>query len=325
MVTDKMSGVQMLAQKKWGVFNHYLDCVVCDSERFGTLSWNDAVNMLDVERLAYRLHKMNVGYYFITLLQGSKHLLAPNATYDSIAGTKPGEACAIRDIPMELAEALAKYDIDLCLYYTGDGPWMHEEIGEKFGFVAPREHVSERFVKKWASVLEEYAVRYGDRVKAWWIDGCYGQPAPHRPECAFHYTDELLTHYYNAIKKGNPTAAVAFNDGVDYLVHKYYVNEEFTAGESRGIREKIPQTGNLDGALHHVLFPLGVRESFIGGAWACEGVKYPKEYILQYIRAMNRLGGAVTVDIKVYADGDLDAEQEAVLRWVGILIKRKRI
>ncbi len=26
---------------------------------------------------------------------------------------------------------------------------------------------------KYASVLEEYAMRYGENVKGWWIDGCY--------------------------------------------------------------------------------------------------------------------------------------------------------
>jgi hypothetical protein len=315
-MAKQRSGLEMFNQKKWGVFNHYLYPLFCPAEG-EALTWNETVHLLDVERLAYSLHKMNAGYYFITLMQGTSHLLAPNATYDAIAGTKPGEACAIRDIPLELSEALAKYDIDLCLYYTGDGPWKDETVGGKFGFVPPLERVGEDFVKKWAAVLEEYAVRYGERVKAWWIDGCYGQPAPHRPECAFRYTDELLSHYYNAIKKGNPNAAVAFNDGVDYLVHKYYSREEYTAGESRGIREKIPQTGTLDGALHHVLFPLGVTDGFAGGAWACPGVKYRDDYILQFIKRMNRLGGAVTVDIKVNADGSFDREQEETLRRIG--------
>lgn len=66
------------------------------------------------------------------------------------------------------------------------------------------------------------------------MDGCYGISLSHRQ--GFHYTEELLTYYYNAIKKGNPNAAAAVNDGVDHMVHKYYVNEEFTAGEFRGIR-----------------------------------------------------------------------------------------
>ena len=313
---NQRSGLEMFAEKKWGVFHHYLYPLFCPEEGEAP-SWNDTVNSIDVERLAYRLHKMNAGYYFITLMQGTNHMLAPNATYDAIAGTKPGEACAIRDIPMELSEALAKYDIDLCLYYTGDGPWKEKRILEKFGSVLPLQPVSEEFVKNWAAVLEEYAVRYGDRVKAWWIDGCYGRPAPHRPECAYYYTDELLSYYYDAIKRGNPHAAVAFNDGVDYLVHKYYAREEYTAGESRGIREKNPQTGMLDGALHHVLFPLGVSENFAGGAWACPGVKYRNDHLLQYIKRMNALGGAVTVDVKVEVDGGFDPEQEETLRWIG--------
>ena len=33
--------------------------------------------------------------------------------------------------------------------------------------------MNDEFIEKWASVLEEYAVRYGDKVKGWWIDGCY--------------------------------------------------------------------------------------------------------------------------------------------------------
>jgi len=101
--------------------------------------------------------------------------------------------------------------------------------------------------KKWAAVLEEYAVRYGDKVKAWWIDGCYGAPASHRVE-RFGYTDELLSHYYRAVKKGNPDAAVTFNNGVTLNLEKYYANEDFVAGESRGIREKLPQCKYIDGA-----------------------------------------------------------------------------
>ena len=50
------------------------------------ISWSDAVKAFDVERLAHSLHKMNVGYYFITLMQGIKHMPAPNATYDAIGG-----------------------------------------------------------------------------------------------------------------------------------------------------------------------------------------------------------------------------------------------
>ena len=314
---------EYLSSRKWGVFTHYLHSLICDPSHIsnrmtGITDWNEAVSRVDVERLAYSLHRMNVGYYFITLMQGDRYLLAPNATFDSIAGTKPGEACALRDLPMELADALAKYGIDLCLYYTGDGPWKDEIIGNRFGFVAPRENVSMDFVEKWASVLEEYAVRYGDRVKAWWIDGCYGGPSPFRRE-QFGYTDELLAPYERAIRKGNPMAAIAFNDGGSPIrLEKHYVNEDFTAGESRQIRERsAPLTKYVDGALHHVLFPLGANTNFRDGVWGACGLKHPKEYVLRYIEAMNAFGGIVTVDIAHFIDGSLDPEQEAALRFVG--------
>ena len=29
------------------------------------------------------------------------------------------------------------------------------------------------WVERWARVLECFAVRYGAKVKGWWIDGCY--------------------------------------------------------------------------------------------------------------------------------------------------------
>ncbi len=64
-------------------------------------------------------------------------MLAPNETHDEIAGTAPGEACAVRDIPMELADKLKKYGIKLCLYYTGDGPHFEPEIGPKFEITEP--------------------------------------------------------------------------------------------------------------------------------------------------------------------------------------------
>ena len=158
---------QFLRDRKWGIFNHYLWHDICaegNSHNRGTgvTDWNTAVNMFDVERLAYTLHQMNAGYYFITLQQGTRHLLAPNETFDKIAGTKPGEACATRDLPLELYEALSKYDIDLCLYYTGDGPHFDPVLSKKFdcftGDFDEKRPVDEKFCTKWASVLEDDAL-----------------------------------------------------------------------------------------------------------------------------------------------------------------------
>ncbi len=309
---------EFLAEKKWGVFTHYLAHSMCDptdhhNRGVGEISWNDAVNMFDVERLAYTLNKMHAGYYFITLMQGTRHMLAPNETYDKIAGTKPGEACAKRDLPMELAVELEKYGIDFCLYYTGDGPHKDPVIGPKFGFTGSAgdgAHISREFCEKWASVVGEYAERYGSRVKGWWMDGFYAD--------FFGYTNELRSIYYKAIKKGNPNAAVAFNDGVKNGFWRVYPEEEFICGEFNDFL-LIPYNKYIEGAQAHVLAPLGYdMDGFKDwNGWSRSGLRHTKEYMRDYIRAVSRVGGAVSVDMVTYIDGTFDVEQEFAMHWVG--------
>ena len=253
-----------MVQKRWGVFTHYLSGIQNNSSNVlnqgaGQTSWNDCVNDYDVKKLADSLVRCGAGYYFITLMQGRETMIAPNATFDSIAGTKPGEACAERDLVADIFEALEPLGIDLYLYYTGDGPYAHPEIGKKFGFTEPRsEGVTPEFVEKWAAVLEEYAVRYGERVKGWWIDGCY--------RGFFKYTDELLEPYYRACKKGNPDTLVAMNDGVFPDYRKNYANEDFVCGEFKS-PTVIPPSRFIDGAQAHMLTPLGE-------TWARPGSRY---------------------------------------------------
>lgn len=309
------TAVDRFSESKWGVFNHYL----CGLQNGGSslrnpsgrvTSWNECVNEFDVERLAYSLHKMHAGYYFITLMQGGRYLCAPNAVYDKICGTKPGEACSERDLPMDLSLALEKYGIDLYLYYTGDGPFLDPELGVKMGMTEPRKPVTEFFLNNWSAVLREFAERYGDRVKGWWIDGCYGW---------LGYNEQTLDYYDRAIRAGNPNALIAYNyagaaEGeLKCSPHK----EDYFAGE-RNDFVCVPPSRMVNGEQTHVFAPLGVLPpQYGGGAWAFPGVKHDKEYMLDYIKRVNAVGAPVTVDIVVYRDGSFDPEQEELLTYVG--------
>ena len=299
--------------RRFGVFNHFL--YSAPSSRPDTLAtqptpdWNACVEHFDVEDMARRLHAVGAGYYWITIMQGRKYMLAPNAAFDAIAGTKPGEACAHRDLIADLAEALARYDIDLFLYFTGDGPYLDVEIGKKFGLYEPRKHVTMNFVAKWASVLREYAMRYGTGVKGWWIDGCYRD--------FLGYTEELLTPYYEACKAGNPDCLVAMNNGVKPDFRKYYSKEEITAGEFNDFAV-LPPSRFIDGAQAHILAPLGVSaDGSEWGGWRRPGLKRSKEYMLDYVRRANAVGMPVTIDIFVGHDASWDAEQKAALQYIG--------
>ncbi len=286
---------------KWGIFSHYLyrapACPEADK------NWSRRVDSFDTDRLAANLAEMGAGYYFITIMQGTRHMIAPNKTYDEIAGTQPGEACSHRDLILDISNSLQKYGIDLYLYFTGDGPWLDDSVNRKFGFFEPRENISEEFVKKWASVTREYALRYGDRICGWWFDGCYDY---------FGYNNELLSHLYDAVKAGNPNTITSFNNGVD-KGGKWYEKEEFTCGEFNDFTF-IPKERFTDGAQTHVLIPLGLLPDGVPGGWGAKGAVRDAEYLSRYVNAVNANGGVVTIDIHIEPDGSFDPEQVAVLK-----------
>lgn len=297
--------------RKWGVFNHYLYVLQNNPDSpnsYGKKTdWDTLVHEFDTELLAKNLHEMGAGYYVITVMQGTRHMIAPNAAFDRIAGTQPGEACSTRDLVEDLYRSLARYDIDLFLYFTGDGPYKDDREGRRFGFVPPREvGVTLPFVEKWASVLEEYAIRYGDKVKGWWIDGCYKD--------YFKYTDEMLALYYNACKKGNPNALVSCNNGVTKELEGCFAFEDYLCGEQTDFT-LIPKKRFYGAAQAHILAPLGIGEDGIG--WGAFGTKRDAAYLSDYLQRFHAAGGVLTFDIGVYRDGSFDRAQMEILKAVG--------
>ena len=93
-----------LHEKKWGVSITYSYPRVKQEG----MSWNDCVNSVNVKKLARELHEMGAGYLLWGVIHNSCHMNVPNATYDAIAGTRPGDICATRDIVEELYEELSK-------------------------------------------------------------------------------------------------------------------------------------------------------------------------------------------------------------------------
>ena len=294
----------------FGLFNHYLYGV------HGNRDWIANTNALDIPAMAARIAETGAARYCITLMQGTRYMLAPNATYDRIAGTAPGEACALRDIPLELGSELKKYGIDLYLYYTGDGPHKDPAIAPRFEIPEDRhDGLPRAFVEKWTDVLREYSLRYGDLVKGWWVDGCYDY---------FGYDDDLLSLYESAIKAGNPDALIALNGGVSETgIMKYYRNEDYTCGE-RVDFDFVPANGTVDGSQAHILVPLGLPpegENF-WSSWAMPGVKYDAAYLADYMRRLKSVGCALTIDVAIYPDGSFDAMQVETLKKASELLAR---
>ncbi|MBQ8209509.1 MAG: hypothetical protein IJZ35_02865 [Clostridia bacterium] len=304
-----INGKDRLYNCKFGVFTHYIGAFYFNLEPNHGKEWNAMIENIDVKKLAYDISRTGAGYYFITLMQRCRYMLTPNATFDKIAKTKSGEACPTRDIIPELADELAKYNIDLYLYFTGDGPFKDFWIGRRFGLTRHGKNViKDKFVMRWASVLEEYSVRYGDKVKGWWIDGCYRK---------LGYTDAQLQLLADAARKGNPDAIVAMNNGLNPTLVKQHPDEDFTAGEFEDFRY-VPDKRFFDGAQAHILAPLGVSPDpdKPGQAWCRPGVKYDAQYMTDYIKRCNDAGAVVTVDVFFGKDCSFDEEQIQLLHTV---------
>lgn len=302
----------------WGIFNHMLYTLQLSEEERKTKTITDFVDGIDTDLIAAQVHEMGAGYYFVSLCQGNRFLNAPNAAFDRITGYRPGEACSKTDLVENLYRSLSKYGIDLYLYFPADGPWQDEQATNAFGFHRDekgntKEGYTVEFCRRYAEVIEEYAVRYGDKVKGWWIDGCYDY---------FNATDEKLGYYKRAVEKGNPDAIVAMNNGGAVrecekgrppVMKRYSAHDDYVSGEATGFT-LLPEGRFVDGAQWHVFSFLGW--NWKPASWGMGNVRYSGEFLGEYIKTVHARGGVVTIDIKVNADGSFDPAQMTELKKI---------
>lgn len=318
MLTDRF------VKSKWGVMCHLLDRIQNNPEiEFSSegkkTSWNELIAQFDVENFAAQLYEMQAKYLLITIMQGSKYMIAPNKTYDEIICAKPGEACSERDLVLDLYDVLKKYDIDLYLYYTGDGPYQDEIAGPKMGFHKRFEErpVPGKFIENWSSVLKEYAWRYRGKVKGWWIDGCYDE--------AFGYTEEKLRVYHTILKEADENYLVTYNDGFacnqafkhepNLRLGKYMPFEDYTAGEALDFNI-YPPSRFIDGAQWHILSPLSGDDTQWNCGWGGTGIKYSEEEFAEYLKKVWAQGGVVSVDMALSRSGNFHETQKTFMKNV---------
>ncbi len=304
-------------KSKWGVFTHYLCYLqnsnsekgMLHSQGKGETSWDECVNDFDTEKYARTAKELGAGYVIFTVTQGYRFLCAPNDAFNSITGYKPGEACSKRDLLADLITSLDKYDIPLMLYFTGDGPHLDDVAGKAFGFFdREKQNVTDEFVGKWASVAREYSMRYKEKIKGWWIDGCYKD--------FFGYDENKLRIFSEAVKSGNPHTIITFNNGVGYE-GRYSQHEDYTAGEVTDFTNIYPEERFCNGSQWHVLSFLGIPSQFNdwgNPAWGYPGSKYSGKFISEYVNKVNNLGGVVSIDVCTFRDGSIDMGQAEVLK-----------
>jgi hypothetical protein len=281
----------------YGVFVHYLNKVQNNPEHISSLgkstSWDDCVKEFNVELFADRMKKAGAGYVIFTILQRQRFMIAPNETFNRLTGYKTGEACSSRDLIEDLYQALHKRNIDLMLYFTGDATIDDPQAAKGLKLTFP---ITEEYIRNWSDVAAEYGNRYKDKVKGYWVDGCYQH---------LGYNEEMFKIFADGLRAGNPNRIIAFNSGVGMKAYSIY--EDYICGEQNSF-SLLPSTGRfLNGEQWHIL-------SFLGKSWGGDGIRKNTQALAEYIHNVNTLGGVVSIDVLLYRSGELDKEQLETLK-----------
>lgn len=270
---ERNPATDWMPEAKVGAFMHFLP----DRSNFAL------VEKFDVPALAKQLSAAKVTYFVFTLGQNSGYMNAPNATYDRIAGFAPGERCARRDLPKELAAALKPLGIRLMLYLPCQTPNGDAQAVRAFGLPATPlngdRKVDATFAAKWAEVIREWSDRYGDSVSGWWFDGGYEW---------IGFNSEIARVYAAAVKHGNPQAVVTFNPGVS--LKRWTDAEDYTAGELNDPFTYACDGRWLNGSQWHVL-------TFLGRQWGTRDTRHPDDAWIAWVRKVTDKGGVVTLDV----------------------------
>ena len=302
---------------QWGVICHYLAAPVTSGLKgaaFAVDEWNRRVDSFDTLRLANQLAQAGAGYLVITLGQNSGFYCAPNPTYDTIVGIRPGK-CSQRDLVSDLYEALAPKEIALMVYLPSGAPAADPVAVEKlvweWGFVGgwPHGWMVERtgkrlvsFQHKWEAVIRDWSLRWGEKVRGWVIDGCYF------PDEMYQHADEPnFFSFAAAMRAGNPNSIVAFNPGLAMPIVSLSEAEDFTFGEVDGalyVGHREPgdvwtcYDGKVGQAQLHTM-------TFLGANWGMGEPRFPDELVSGYTHFINRHKGVVTWDVPISEDGQL--------------------
>ncbi len=321
-----MHRAEFLRKHGWGVFFHYLNSLQNNPDKpnsFGRqTSWNDCVSELDTELLAEQVSSIGAPYVIFTVLQQTQHMIAPNAYFDRMTGYRPGEACAERDLVLDLYESLSRRGVDLLLYFTGDGVFRDEQAAKALGNDWPSQTVNQRYFQNWLPVLREYSERYGKKVRGWWLDGCYP---------GLGYDDARCEAIADAARAGNPEAAVAVNfygcgEGYreeDSVIYADWFTQpppsvpgdDFTAGEVN-LLGGLPDDPMPGGVQWHLLSFLGAPKDprMVYDGWGSPGCKYDPAWLGDYRRSVVERGGVLTLDLSLRRDGSIAPEQLEVMR-----------
>ncbi len=320
LVEENNPRVDWFKDAKYGISCHFLpnylnlsSAIPANEKWQEGESWDDFLATFDVAEFAKSVKDLGAKFLILTVDQHSGYNMAPNAAYEKILGIPRGLKTSHRDLPMEIADELAKYDIKLILYYMGslqtkasldyyDG--INDHSPDRWGDylvtslldIYPFTDIpSDDSRVKFHQIISEYAERYKEKVAGFWFDGMYSS---YHKDMSAPYN---INYVVDAARRGNPNCIVS-GGGIAGLAQT-----DYTAGETQNI-DDIPLS-RWESGKHQAFRWTSLGDRSINVGWGLIGNPqkcYDTQSLCDWARRTISKGGTICMDIRVNRFGELD-------------------
>ncbi|HPF52514.1 MAG TPA: alpha-L-fucosidase [Draconibacterium sp.] len=308
------SNTDWLKDAGYGIMVHYLkEAIVPEG---GFKEWNEAVDSFKAERFASQVNEAGAGFVMFTLGQNSGYYCSPNAAFDSIVGTKPGELCTIRDLPMDLITALGKYNIPVILYLPSNPPISNKLVSEKFKYAFKKDSATSQYNQPiLENMIREWSLRYGTGVKGWWFDGLYQWNNIRDTRMDMSLRHNISTHTL-AARAGNRNSIVSYNSGFGEIkANTPYC--DYSSGEKSTIDE-FPTNRWVEDGVQWFLF------TYLGEKWGGKGQQFETDKLVEMATKIVENEGVLCLEVVTNTEGEILPHHLEQIKQVGKSIGKTR-
>lgn len=288
----------------FGISSHYTQPLV-EKRSNGTVTYAEAIDKLEVERLADDLLKMGCTHYFFTLTHATQHLPFPCKALDEVL---QGRTCK-RDFLGELIKALKVRGIRLIVYYNhscnGDDDIAWKEA---CGYAKGGKDALDKFADNICNIVREISMRYGEGISGWWFDSGYSvDPRGINNTITTDMADWLFPweKLASSAEAGNPNTAITINSGIGEHF-RYYNDIDYWAGEMYEL--DYEPTCKSDDLQQTRWLPIEGNYAWVLGAHCKDFLpsSYKEEDIKRYLEVQLKAGNMVTFNVLTDIDGTIN-------------------
>jgi hypothetical protein len=311
-----------MAQGTFGVMTHYLLQPTGKTPQEKAAELSRTVDQFDIDCYIRQFQETGADWLIFTIGQTTGYLCSPNPSVDD---KNPGHTPR-RDIALEIAKRLKPLGKRLVLYFPSEAdadPCVKQALG--FG--------SDGYVERYFEFLRQYSLKFGTLHHGWWFDACGPHP------------DAYWNKWLAALRAGNPDVAVAFSQAEfccggnvqpvcrleDYHAGEIHLLEDgkirhdflYPPGElyltadcklrKRGQAAQfcMPDGPFIGGVQWHGLLPIDLT---FNPAIPNQYCHYTDKELLQFVRAIKSVGGALTINVPIdVQNGHIAVESQAQL------------